>query len=191
MTPFDLLFILVFLASVFSLLAIIANALFGRLRQAAKLFVVYLLVLLGYLGIVVLVSLTSPPRTLALGENRCFDDWCIAVETITPTDLGYTVTLRLSNKARRVSQRENGVVVYVLDENGRYFDPLPDTTATPFNVLLAPSQTLTTTRRFDLTEAVRPLVLVVGHDSATRFPGMFIIGDDSSLFHQPTIVRLP
>ena len=83
MTIFDLLFIIVVLASVAALTAVVASALRGRLRQAVKLLAMYGVCLAFYLGVIVVVSLASPQRILALGESRCFYGWCVAVEDVT------------------------------------------------------------------------------------------------------------
>ena len=195
MTIFDLFFIVIVLASVATLAAVVASALRGRSRQAVKLSAILGVCLTLYLGVVVVVSLASPPRVLALGEDRCFDDWCIAIDDAdrseAPSRVEYTVTLRVSNRARRVSQRENGVVVYMMDERGRRFEAMADPSATPFNILLQPGQSITTPGTFDVSGASGQLSLVVAHEGITRFPGLFIIGDDSSMFHKPTIMRLP
>jgi hypothetical protein len=74
MTLFDLLFVLVFLASLTTPGIVVASALLGRRRLVVKILGVFAVCLVIYLGIIVLVSLTSPQRVLALGENRCFDD---------------------------------------------------------------------------------------------------------------------
>lgn len=195
MTIFDLLFILIVFASAAMLAVVIAAALRGRFSRAAKLLAALGICLALYLSVIVVVSLASPPRVMALGEDRCFDDWCVAVEDIarseSPKGTEFTVTLRLSNRARRVAQRENGIVVAVLDEKGRRFESAADPAAAPFNVLLQPGQSVSTTRTFDVSGSSGPLNLVVEHAGFSRFPGLFIIGDDSSLLHKPTIVRLP
>jgi hypothetical protein len=195
MTIFDLLFIVIVFASAAMLSVVIATVLRGRFRQAAKLLAMAGVCLALYLGVIVVVSLASPPRLMALGEDRCFDDWCIAVKELARSELpsmtAYTVTLRLSNRARRAAQRENGVVVTVLDEAGRRFEAAANPAAAPFNVLLQPGQSVTTTRTFDISGASGQLNLAVEHAGFSRFPGLFIIGDDSSLFHKPTIVRVP
>jgi hypothetical protein len=195
MTIFDLLFIIVILASVAIVTAVAANVLRDRLRQAVKLLAVYGFCLAFYLGVVLIVSLASPQRVLGFGENRCFDDWCIAVDDIarseSSTRVVYTVTLRVSSRAQRVPQRENGVVVYLRDEKGRRFDSAADPSAAPFNVLLQPGQSVTTTRIFKVSDASSQLALVLGREGLSNLPGIFIIGDDSSLFHKPTIVRPP
>lgn len=195
MTPFDLLFVLVFLAAVALLGLAAVQAGRGRLAHAARLLVGLVVGLVLYLALVVAVSLMAPPRTVAAGENRCFDDWCMGVvavtHTATETAVVYTVTLRLTNQARRVAQREQGVVVYLVDETGQSFAAAVDETAVPFNVLLQPSEVVTTTRTFRVPTPVGALRLAVAHDGGRRFPGLFIINDDSSLGHQPTWLSLP
>jgi hypothetical protein len=195
MTIFDLLFLVIALATVVILFVSAFIILRGHPGQAVKLLLTYGIGLAIYMGVVGVVSLVSPQRILALGENRCFDDWCISVDNIARSDspMGkvYSLTLRMSSRARRVSQRENGVVVYIMDEGGRRFEAITDPAEVPFNSLLQPGQTVTTIRTFEVPAASAQLVLIVGHEGSTRFPGMFIIGDDSSLFHKPAIVRLP
>lgn len=195
MTIFDLLFVALAMASVGTLLAAGISLVVGRFRRAFTLLGALALGLTLYLGVVVAVSLLSAPRELAFGENRCFDDWCIAVEdvsrTATATGATYTATLRLSNRARRVSQRENGIVVFLQDASGRRFPATADPAATPFDVLLDPGQSLTTRRVFAASGPSAPLAIAIAHEGGARFPGVFIIGDDSSIAHPPTIVRFP
>lgn len=195
MTPFDLLFVLVFLAFIVILGLAAVQAVRGRLAHAARLLASLGVGLALYLALVVAVSFVVPPRTVAAGGNRCFDDWCMGVvavaHTATETAEVYTITLRLANQARRVAQREQGVVVYLVDEAGQSFAPAVDETAVPFNVLLQPSEMMTTTRTFRVPAPVGTLRLAVAHTGGRRFPGLFIINDDSSLGHQPTWLSLP
>jgi hypothetical protein len=195
MTLFDLLFLTVVLASVLVLVAVVVLALSGRRRQAAWMLGGYGICLALYLGVVAAVSLASPQRVLARGEDRCYDDWCIAVIDATrverPEVARYVVLLRVTNRARGVSQRENGMVAYVLDEQGRRFDPTPDPAQAPFDTLLEPGRSVATIRTFNVAGAVGLPVLVLEHGGASRFPGLVIIGDESSLLHKPMVVRLP
>ena len=95
---------------------------------------------------------------------------------------------RLSSRARRVSQRENNLAVYMTDARGRRYDPLPDAEAAPLNALLGPGQSVVARRRFALPpDAPRPGV-VVTHEGG--FPiGWLIIGYDT-WFRKPPIVPL-
>jgi|WetSurMetagenome_2_1015567.scaffolds.fasta_scaffold106685_2 hypothetical protein len=195
MTIFDLLFLAIVFVSVFTLAAVVIIALTRHFKRAGRMLEVYAVGLALYLAAVVVVSLASPQHVLAFGEDRCFDDWCIAVDSgsrsESPAKTEYAITLRLSSRALRITQRENGVVVYVQDETGLRFDAIADPAAVPLNVLLLPGQSVTTSRTFDVSSAAGTLSLVIEHDGWNRFPGVIIIGDDSSLFHKPLIVRLP
>lgn len=195
MTLSDLLFVALVLVSAGVLLIAGLSLARGQFRRALRLLGGFTLGLTLYLGLVVAVSLLSAPREVAFGENRCFDDWCIAVEdmsrTTSATGATYTATLRLSNRARRVPQRENGVVVLLQDASGRRFEATADPAATPFNVLLEPNQSLTTQRVFVASGPSAPLAIAIAHEGGARFPGVFILGDDSSIAHPPTLVRLP
>jgi hypothetical protein len=194
MTIFDLVFILVVLSTAAALVGVTLTFLLGRSRLATRLLTALGAGLALYLCIVVVVSLLSPQRVLALKEKRCFDDWCIAVDDITPSastsGAEYTVSLQLSSRALRTPQRENGMVVYLVDGHGYRFDPLADPAEVPFTVLLQPGESVTATRVFDVSGASGPLNLVVEHAGSRRFPGIFIIGDDSSLLHKPVVVRV-
>jgi hypothetical protein len=145
-----------------------------------------------YLCVLVLVSLTSPGRVVKLGENQCFDDWCIAVTDVRreTTDSGPTlaVTFRISSRAKRRAQRENGLSVYLVDGHGRRYDPAPAPDAPPFGTLLQPGEAVTTSRVFPIPADIGQLGLVVSHGGG--FPVCVIIGDSESLFHKPTVVQL-
>jgi len=146
-----------------------------------------------YFAIVIGASLFWPRTELRLGQPRCFDDWCIAVEKASRQEaqggVSYRVTLRLSSTALRVTQRENNVVVYLGDQRGRRYDPAPDLSAVAMNVQLAPQETVLTTRSFRVPADARELGLVIDHEGG--FPiGWFIVGYET-WFHKPAIVRLP
>jgi len=191
MTVFDLVFIMVFFSTVIMLVATVVAAGRGRGRRAVNILCGLGIFIAAYLAVIVVVSLTSPPQALHLNEPQCFDDWCISVDhvetTTTGTDVSYAVTLRLFSRARGRPQRENGVSVYLLDDHGRRYQPAEDQQAVPLNVQLNPGESKNAIRKFILPmDAHRP-GLVVAHG---RFPGMFIIADDQSLFHKPMVVNL-
>jgi len=192
MTIFDLLFIMVLLAILVMLVMSIVAAM--RRRRAAALRILGGLCILAavYLGVVVLVSVVSPRRVLKVGEDQCFDDWCIAVASVRrePAEaaVSYVVALRVSSRARGRPQRERGLQVYLMDEGGRCYDPIPDPAAGPFDVLLQPQEPVHVSRTFQLPADARDPVLVVSHGGG--FPGCCIIGDSDSIFHKRTVVRL-
>ncbi len=206
---FELVLILGFLASIAVLAGAAVSALLGRSKLAGKLLVGLGVCLAVYLGIVAGVSLASPQRVLALGEDRCFDDWCVAVENVEKTaELGqgtraegvfYVVTLRLSNQARGREQRASSAAVHLLDSTGRVYDLSPSGqaaydaewgAAAPLTSSLAVGQSLNTVQVFDLPKNAQGVGLAVEHPVGFS-PGLFVIGDEASLLHKPTIVRLP
>lgn len=195
MTAYDLLFLGVSIGSLGGLILATILAATGRWRRAGRLGAVVLAVWLVYAGVLVAVSLSTPARLLTLGEDRCYDDWCIAVVESHSVTIGsettLTVTLRLSSRARRVTQRENGLIVYVLDGTGRRTDPRVETESLPLNTVLQPGEKLETTRVFELPAGVRDLALVLDRVGWDRVPGLLIIGDDSSWLHAPARIHLP
>jgi hypothetical protein len=191
MSVFDLLFIVVFFATVAFLMAAAVSAIRGRGVRAIHILRGYAIGASVYLGIVAGVSLCGARRVLNIGDPRCFDDWCIAVENVhrKPVHAGisYSVILRISSLARRVSQREKDVVVYLTDDRGRRYDPTPDYSAVPVHVLLAPRESVAATRVFEVPADAHGIGLVVTHESG--FPiGWFIIGYET-WFRKPGIVR--
>jgi hypothetical protein len=192
MTIFDLLFILAFLSAVAALMVAVYQAIRGRARQAGGILLRLVIAAAVYLGIVVLVSVSSPRRVLQRGEERCFDEWCYAVSKVSrvpsAADVSYTVALRLFSQAKRVPQRANDVEVYLVDSRDNRYEPAPAPSEPPFNVLLQPGESVTTTRVFRAPIDARDVGLVLEHGGSG--PGRFIIGDDLSLLHKRTIVRL-
>jgi hypothetical protein len=192
MTVFDLLFVAVFFAAV-ALLVLAGVAVLRRRRARAIAFLRWLAILASvYLGVVLLVSLASPRRVLNLGEEQCWDDWCIAVthahRELVQEAQSYDVTLRVFSRARRRAQRERGVYVYLMDNRGRCYDPTPDSGGFAFDSLLQPQEAVDLRRVFYLPIEAEDPVLVVAHEG--WFPGLFIIGDSGSLLHKRTVVRL-
>jgi hypothetical protein len=205
----DLVFLACFLASVVTLLSVGVIALRGFGARALALLRTWALCAAVYFAIVIGASLVWPRTELRLGQPRCFDDWCIAVDgathgpvggsTQTPAEaarnepaggkVAYTVTLRIVSRARRVSQHEYNMAVYVTDSAGRRYDPVPLASDVPFDSFVGPGQTVPVTRRFDLPAGVRDPVLIVSHEGGFSI-GWLIIGYET-WFHKPAFVRLP
>jgi hypothetical protein len=137
-TIFDLAFIALFLVSIGTLAFAAISAILGQRARAIVILKGFAICTAIYCGIVILVSLGAPRRVLSPSEPLCFNDWCITVEsaerTASQSEASYVIRLRLSSRARRATQRENGVVVYLTNANGTRYDPVPDTSAAPLNV---------------------------------------------------------
>jgi hypothetical protein len=191
-TIFDLIFVLVFLATLGSLLTAGILAASGRTKSALGIMRACSIGLGVYFTALIAVSFVQPQRVLQVGDVRCFDDWCISVEHVERTvengNARYGVALRLISEAKRVSQRAPDAAVYLTDDQGRRYDPLPDPAQIPLGVLLHPGESLPTSRSFTLPEDAHQIGLIVNHGTG---PANFIIGDEASIFHKRTIVKFP
>ena len=194
MTVFDLLFIVLFFTAIGTLVVAETHALRRRGARALAVLMRLGLSVAAYFAIVVAVSLASPQRYVAIGDDQCSDDWCIAVEGVlrTPVSDGvlYQVNFRLSSRARRVAQRERYVVAYLRDARGRRFDSDPAAAAVPFDVELQPQESVTATRLFTVPADAADVGLVVAREGGVPIPGCCIIADEGSLFHKKTAVKL-
>ena len=142
MSIFDLLLLLVAFSSVIALLVVLLLAVFGRRRRAKQTFLYWLTAIGVYMVVVLISSLTTPRREFALGDELCFDDWCIAIENVTPTEAEnetvYVVKFRMFSTARAITQREKNLAIYLADATGRRFDPVERDGDVPLNVPLGP-----------------------------------------------------
>jgi hypothetical protein len=192
MRLFDLLFIVLFLAAVAALVAAACFAIrrqFGRVR---RILFRLLVSTATYMVVVIVVSLILPRRVVKVGDPQCFDDWCVSIVGFSraPEDVrvAYSVDLRLSSRAHRISQRENNIAVYLSDEHGRRYDPVTDNSSPPFNVLLRPQESVLVSRSFLVPAEATEVSVVITHEGG--FPiGWFIVGYDT-WFRKPPVAKL-
>jgi hypothetical protein len=190
MTLAEPLFLLLALGAIVFLLAAAGLALAGRPRRAVRILARLGVVAGLYLTTLVLVSILTPRRTYRTGDTQCFDDWCIAVVGSgqeRPQD-PYSVRLRLSSRARRAPMGEKGTVVYLEDDSGRRYDPVTQADDLPFDTVLQPGESVTTSRAFDVPPAARGLGLVYTHEGG--FPIWWLVIGEGGWFAKPPIVRL-
>lgn len=168
MSIFDLLFICVVLGSLITLVSVVIAAAAGKRHRALVLLRAWGIFIILYLGTSVAVRLTLPTRVLAIGDPQCSDDWCITVADVRraaqSSAMAYDVDLLLTSRARRVAQREKGLIVYLTDTQGRRYNPIPDLSAIPLDVLLQAGESAMTIRKFQLPENSGPPNFVVGRE---------------------------
>ena len=209
MSIFDLILILAVLGSVVTLFVGGYFMLRHRWRQAGRVLLGLAIFLVVYAIVLVSVALVSPQQVLAMRQDRCFDDWCIAAEqvvqqsaigsapqSVSAQGVFELVTLRVASRARGISQRAVDVQVYLLDAHGQRYDPSPagqqvldarGQGGEPLNSELAPGGSFIRTVVFDVPKGASGLALVVNHG---LFPEVLIIASDQSFFHKPTIIPL-
>jgi hypothetical protein len=195
MNIFDLLFIALFLSAVVSLATAGVAAARGKRASALRILRILGVGATIYFGIVCIVSAATPRKTLNPGDPQCFDDWCISVEgaqrVSESSAISYDVTIQISSRAKRISQRENSVFVYLTDDRWRRFDAIPQDHETPFNTLLGPSESVSMHRIFQLPADARGVGAVVAHEGGALgcFPGCLVI-TENDWFHKPVVTRL-
>jgi hypothetical protein len=191
----DLLFIVLFLVAVGTLFAAGWFAARGEFGHARRILLRVLVGAAAYMLVVIVVSLILPRRVVEVGEPQCNDDWCIAIAGYKRVPEGdhaeYKVELRLSSQARRISQRENHVVLYLTDQQGRRYDSVADESQVPFNVLLGPQESVVASRSFVVPGDAAEVGAVIAYEGEGGFPiGWLIIGYDT-WFRKPPLVKLP
>src|SRR5579863_4571502 len=150
MTIFDLLFLLLL-----PVLAIwLARALYLTARnewpRARRAWLGLGAVVAVYLSIVVATSLATPRKRLRMGEDQCFDDWCLGVvRAVRAKDGRYVVTLRVSSRAKRVRQREWDAGVRLVDGQGRRY-AVSAADGRPLSDEVGPGESFETKRAFDV-----------------------------------------
>ncbi len=201
--PLLIVSVLVVLTCVFGMVQGLIARRFDRVRRLGVVLATYVG---AYAIILVLVSLLGPQRVVPMHEPRCFDDWCLSVEgverraaigTVRARGTFWLVTVEVSSRARRVSQRARDAAVYLVDPRGRRIDPSPygqralesaSGAGEPLDSTVDAGESFTHTVVFDVPVDVTELGLVTAHGT---FPGRIVIGDDQSFLHRPTIVGLP
>lgn len=211
MTIFDLLLILLVLVTGIALLLTIGALLFRRWAFAGRLGAGLVALWIIYLGVGTGVAVFSPQRTLAVGEDRCFDEMCFAVtgfhrapaiESAGSVTRAHGVFLivdaRVSSRSQGHAQREAGRKGLVIDQAGNAYEvspegmqalarvegPLPGLDAE-----VAPGQSVSTKLVFDVpVNALHP-AFTLGTNLSV-FPPRLVIADDEHFLHKPTIVPL-
>jgi len=194
-SPFDLLFIACFLATVVALVTAALAAIIGRGKQTVRILTTLAACLAAYFVLAIAVDFAKPPRELRIGEPWCVDDWCLTVEkvehSVAASEANYNVHLQVSSQARRVSQRAKGAWIYLIDDRGRRYSPESDPAAVPLDVLLQPGESVTTSRNFRVPSDVGKLCLITGHGGPYCGPmNILIVGAGSCLFGRPALVRI-
>jgi hypothetical protein len=192
MTIFEPLFILLFLATVATLMTAAVAALRGRSPQALRILRRLVIGAAFYFAIVLIVAFAAVPPIHRVGEPQCFDDWCITVTAAKQSGEGgsrsWTVELRISSRAKRVQQSEHGAAVHLLDSQGRKFYPVITAAMVPLDAHVGPGESVDAKRRFELPSDATGVKLVFNHEGG--FPiGAFIIGENQ-LFHDYTVIAL-
>jgi hypothetical protein len=203
-TPLDLLFLASALFVAVTLVLIVYRLVRGHRDSAARTMGILIAYVAIYLAILISVSLVTPQKVLAIGEERCFDEWCITVTGVsresrigdaTAQGVFEIVNAKVSSHSHGRRQREVGVRTYLLDALGHRFDiaaagqrelERAGQAGQPIETFVDPGGSFETRLVYDVPAGTSEL----GFVKTGAGPGSLIIGDSDSFFHQPTIVRL-
>jgi hypothetical protein len=200
---------LYFLATVLVLLsatlALIATCLRRKWRLACSILLVLLIWLGVYLVMLLSVSLLTPQTVLAQRQERCFDEMCFSVTQVTARktlsagaqgqaagSISYLVTVQLRNASRRTAQKPDSPAFTLVDQQGNSYTPAPEAQQVlgqkpVWQNRLQPGETEPRQILFDVPGLLQQPGLII---SEGGWLTSFIIGDENSLFHKKTEVRL-
>jgi hypothetical protein len=192
---FDLLFLLAVLATAVTIVALFVLLVRTRFQTAFKVLRIYAVCAVAYVLTGVAISYARPQAILNAGDQWCFDDWCLAVNNVNRTpaarDVDYHVSMTILSRAQRVSQRAKGAWIYLIDDSGHLYPPVPDASDVPLDILLQPNESLNASRVFRLPQSAHPVGLITGHGGAYCGPMSFLVmGDSACLFKKPKMVRI-
>lgn len=206
MTLSDLLFLASLLFVLVCLLAILLAAFLLRwpvVRRWSKLLAAFVAV---YVPALLFTGLLMPRRIYAPGERRCWDDWCATAVRVAPATPStplpciaapgtrlWVAEIEVSSVAKRVRQRARDAAAELEDEQGARYQtcsaPLAQGGTSP-NTLsdsLDPGDSFSVLLPFRLPAKAQPAGIVLHHGA---FPGVLIIGDDSSALHRPALQQI-
>jgi hypothetical protein len=209
MSIFDLLLILLVLATAVACVVAVVLLSMRRWAMAGRIFVGIFVAWSAYLGTGSLVAVRAPQHIMALGEDRCFDEMCFAVMgwNRTPSAITtsgatneqrsfYIVFIRISNRSRGRAQREIGRKGVLIDRAGQVYEVskegmrwLTPVNGQPYPGLdaeVGPGQSLETKLVFDLPTKVDYPGFALESDLPIN-PARIVIGDEDSFLHWPTV----
>jgi len=195
---FTLILLLCLLASLITFIVAAYCAIRGQRARTVTLLARWGICAIVYLIVSVGVSLLKPTKIVNLGQDWCFDDWCIAVERVTPSPSTerertvYTTDVRIFNAARS-PEAARGFWVYLRDEHDRRYEPLPGSWTDVIATRVGPGAFARTSIAFVVPQDVRELGFVTGHGGGSPcgfLPSLLEIGQGGCLFRRPNMIRV-
>ena len=195
MSIFDLVFLASALATAIVIVTLLIALVRGRWTTVRRLGIGWLAFAATYVVISLAVSYLRPQRIVSVGDPWCFDDWCLTAQKVTilpgSRDSRYQVEMQISSHARRVTQRAKGAWIYLIDEDGHRYDPKPDSSQAPLDVVLGPQQSVLTSRDFEVPNRVHTVGLITGHGGPyCGAMSVLVIGDGGCWFRKPPMIRI-
>lgn len=184
----SVLLLAVLLATIGTLIAVVTFSLRREFRRAGKIAARWGICAAAYTTILVLTAMAPRDSALKTGTPYCDDDMCMSVESITRTPeqagTSYRFAIQLFTHANYGPRSAKGASVYMIDERGRHFLPLPDDSAIPFDIDVEPGESVNTSLAFRVPSDARTLAFAAAMDHLQY--ASFIIGN-GDLLHKPRL----
>lgn len=148
MSAAELVFILFFLTAAATALRVVARLATRRWRDARRLAAKLGVAAILYLAVVVVVSLFSPRRWVALGEEQRFDDWALTVLRAETTPTGWRLVARVANRGRGRAQSAPDAELLLVADDGRMFAPAAVPAGRSLRSMVAPGDSFETVLGF-------------------------------------------
>lgn len=155
-----------------------------------------ILVWLLYVAVLITVSRTAGPRSLAFGQDQCFREMCFAVMRADKMP-GYLaqngeqvvrVEVRVTNRSTEKAQRDTRVYAYLIDAQGRRWQETPGLEGVHLTTTVAPRSSVTSEPVFKVSGDATDLRLVFSHGRG--LPQALVISDPDSLFRPRVVIPL-
>jgi hypothetical protein len=145
-----------------------------------------------YIAILLTVSLTAYPRTVARGQEQCFGTLCL---TVVQTEVmpGYLTTrgerllrvsVRLTNRSQDKRLGDKHLKAYLVDSRNRRWYEVPGLQGVRLSTSVAPGDSIVSTPVFKVAGDAKEFRLVFTRGRG--LPNALLLGDRDSLAH-PTI----
>lgn len=187
MRLWDLVFVVLLLGTGVAVLRIAVSASRREWARARRIGGRTGVVVASYLLVVVVASLVSPRRWIALGEEQRFDDWAITITSVEHEAEGFRVRARVANHGRGRPQRAADAALELLGSDGRRFPGSASAEARSLQSMVEPGESFETEQVFTVPPGESVLGLDVLHGG---WPELFIVGDRGSLFRKRPLVAI-
>jgi len=149
----------------------------------------------SYLLAVVLVSLLTPRTVVSIGDSYCWDLWCVGIQNVSTVQQGQNALYRVdvsifadTETPRQVPADEARQFFYVLDDQGRRFRILPESSFVDANVTVKPGEPAKSSLAFLAPANARELYLT--GDMSAPFWVRLYFGSDLNPWHRRTLLRV-
>lgn len=193
---------LVTLVTAIGLLVSVGMLVARKFRTAAKVAVASVAAFAFYFVSATVISSVSPQKVIKRGDSYCWDLWCLGIDKVSATPRGqemvYKIDVRFFSDANTVRTGTDDALVYLVDDRGRRFPLVDDSSVIPINRRLDPGQSLNTMLTFVAPNDATHLFLTGDAPLPDTIPltwKVFKIYADlhfgyEKIAHKPTVLRV-